>query len=146
MKRSEAGPSQRTLRVGEEIRHALVEIMRQGHFRDPELQDLNVTVTEVRVSPDLKNATAYVIPLGGSALPGVVAALNRAAPYFRGQVARSVKLRHTPNVAFEADTSFDYAAKMDSLFRKAEVSRDLDPAAGGGDEAQGEVGAAEPDR
>lgn len=119
------GPSQRQLRVGEEIRHALADVFRRGDFRDPVLHDVNVTVTEVRVSPDLKNATAYVMPLGGGN-PELIAALNRAATFLRGQIAREVRLQHTPRLGFEADTSFDYASKIDRLLHDPAVARDLD--------------------
>ena len=125
MKRVEAGSNQRQLRVGEEIRHALVEILQRGHFRDPDLQDVHVTVTEVRIGPDLKNATAFVVPLGGSEVSIVVAALNRASAYFRGQLARALRLRHVPSIGFEADTSFDYAARMNQLFKQDAVARDV---------------------
>ena len=125
MKRVEAGSNQRQLRVGEEIRHALVEILQRGHFRDPELQNLNITVTEVRIGPDLKNATAFVVTLGGADVPATVAALNRASAYFRGQLARALRLRHAPSITFEADTSFDYAARMNQLFKHDAVARDV---------------------
>lgn len=119
------GPSQRQLRVGEEIRHALSEILQRGDFRDPALQDVNVTVTEVRISPDLKNATAFVVPLGGGD-PAVIAALNHAGPFFRSQIARSVRLQFAPRISFQADTSFDYADRIDRLLHQPEVARDLD--------------------
>ncbi len=108
-------PSQRQLRVGEELRHALAEVLMRGNLRDPDLRDVSVTVTEVRVSPDLRRATAYVLPLGGDATPPVIAALGRAAPYLRGQIARLVRLKFTPALAFEADTAFDYARQIDRL-------------------------------
>lgn len=110
--------SQRQLRVGEEIRHLLSGYVMRGGFRDPDLQGVNVTVTEVRVSPDLKNATAYVMPLGGADGPRIVAGLNRAAPYLRSQLAKDITLRHTPALRFELDTSFDEAAKIDALLRQ----------------------------
>jgi ribosome-binding factor A len=125
------GPSQRQLRVGEELRHALVEILRDSHARDPDLRDANVTVSEVRVSPDLSNATVFVMPFGGQKIGSIVAALNRAAPYFRTRVAQSVKLRHAPRFTFELDTSFSYAAKIDDLLHIPEVQRDLAPEAEG---------------
>lgn len=121
-----AGPSQRQLRVGEELRHTIAQIIERAHFRDPALDGVSITVTEVRVSPDLKNATAFVTPLGGGDAKDVVAALRRAAPYFRGQIARAVKLRAVPNVSFEADNSFDYASKISGLLHQPEVARDLD--------------------
>jgi ribosome-binding factor A len=120
-----AGPSQRQLRVGEEVRHALVEILRDSHARDPDLRDANVTVTEVRISPDLANATAYVMPLGGRKVGSIVSALNRAAPYFRTQLAHAVQLRHVPRIGFEVDSSFSYAEKIEGLLHKPEVERDL---------------------
>jgi ribosome-binding factor A len=120
------GRSQRQLRVGEALRHALVRIFERAHFRDPDLIDISVTVTEVRVSPDLRNATAFVLPLAGANQETVIAALRRAVPYLRGQLAREVELRLVPALAIELDTSFDYARHIDSLLRQAEVARDLD--------------------
>jgi ribosome-binding factor A len=119
------GPSQRQLRVGEEVRHALVEILREGHARDPDLRNVNITVTEVRISPDLANATAYVMPLGGRNIGSVLAALNRASPYFRTQLAHAVQLRHVPRISFEIDSSFSYAERIEGLLHKPEVERDL---------------------
>ena len=124
------GPSQRQLRVGEELRHALVEILREGHARDPGLQGANVTVTEVRASPDLKNATAYVMTLGGQRAAETVSALNHAAPYFRGQLAHRMQLRYAPKLAFALDTSFGYAERIEDLLRTPEVSRDIEPGSG----------------
>ena len=118
-------PSQRQLRVGEELRHALSRILQRGELRDPDLQDVAVTVTEVRVSPDLKNATAYVMPLGGARRAEVVAALARSAGYLRGQIAREVPLRFTPGLAFALDTSFDHASRINELLHRPEVERDL---------------------
>jgi ribosome-binding factor A len=119
------GRSQRQLRVGEALRHALVRILERAHFRDPDLLDVSVTVSEVRVSPDLRNATAFVLPLGGTNKETVIAALRRAAPYLRSQLAQEVDLRMAPNLSIEADTSFDYATHIDSLLRRDEVVRDL---------------------
>src|SRR6185436_10429707 len=97
--------------------------------RDPLLQDVNVTVTEVRISPDLKNATAFVLPLGGSGdakkSTELVAALSRASAFLRGQVAREVRLPHAPRLSFQLDASFDYAAKIDQLLHRPDVARDL---------------------
>ena len=120
------GPSQRQLRVGEELRHALVEILRDSHARDPDLQNLNVTVTEVRVSPDLKNATAFIMPLGGEREAEIVQAMNRAAPYFRTRLAQLVKLRFAPSVSFMLDTSFGYAEEIETLLHVPAVLRDLE--------------------
>lgn len=120
-----AGPSQRQLRVGEELRHALVEILREGHARDPALRDANVTVTEVRVSPDLTNATAYVMTLGGVHADETVTALNHAAAYFRAQLAHAVQLRHAPRLSFALDTSFLHGARIADLLNDPAVKRDL---------------------
>ncbi len=117
--------SQRQLRVGEELRHALARILAQGGFRDPVLADSDITVTEVRVSPDLKNATAFVVPLGGAGLEGLVAALNRARGYFRSRLGREIQLRHTPQIEFAADRSFDASDHIESLLRRPKVQRDL---------------------
>ena len=118
-------PSQRQLRVGEELRHALADVLRRGDFRDPELQKLNVTVTEVRVSPDLRNATAFITPLGGGSVDDTVAAMRRASAFFRGQIAKAIKLRYVPTLSFEADTSFEYADHINRLLHDPVVARDL---------------------
>ena len=118
-------PSQRQLRVGEELRHALSRILQRGELRDPALQEVAVTVTEVRMSPDLKNATAYVMPLGGARRAEVIAALTRSAGYLRGQIAREVPLRFTPGLVFALDTSFDHASRINELLHRPEVERDL---------------------
>ena len=122
-----AGPSQRQLRVGEEIRHVLVEILARGHLRDPELQGVSITVSEVRASPDLKHATAYVMPLGGGNVGEVVKALKRASGHLRSEVARAIRLRVAPEISFAADRSFDEASRIESVLRRPEVQRDLAP-------------------
>ena len=118
-------PGQRRLRVGEEMRHILAELLARGEFRDPDLQNRTVTVTEVRVSPDLKNATAYVVPLGGEHATEIMAALKRAAPYARQLVGRAMQLRYTPLIGFELDATFDYASKIDQLLHRPDIQRDL---------------------
>jgi len=120
-------PSQRQLRVGEEVRHALSQVLGESLLRDPDLAEAAITVTEVRISPDLKNATAFVMPLGGSDLETKVAALRRAAPFLRGEVARRVKLRFAPRLSFEPDRSFDAAGRIDDLLRGERLQRDLEP-------------------
>jgi len=120
-------PSQRPLRVGEELRHALARILERGELRDPTLAEATVTVTEVRVSPDLKNATAFVMPLGGAHAGEIVAALQRCAPFLRRALAREVKLRHAPGLAFALDTAFDHASQISALLHRPEVERDLAP-------------------
>jgi ribosome-binding factor A len=119
-------PSQRQLRVGEELRHALAHVLQRGELRDPALADVTVTVTEVRVSPDLKNATAYVMPLGGRNGAAVIEGLNRSAGYLRGQLAREVPLRFSPTLSFALDTSFDHANRINELLHRPEVRRDLE--------------------
>jgi len=106
-------PSQRQLRVGEELRHVLSALFRRGDFRDPTLQTLNATV--------------FVTPLGGQHLGDAVAALRRASAFLRGQVAREIDLRYAPALSFEADTSFEVASRIDSLLHLPEVARDLQP-------------------
>jgi len=130
--------SQRQLRVGEQVRHALADLFSRGDFRDPELRDLGVTVTQVRISPDLRNATAFVTPLGGGDPAHALGLLRRAAPFLRGEVARTVDLRFAPTLSFEADTTFDYARRIETLLHDPRVARDLDDdEEGGGDGGDG---------
>jgi ribosome-binding factor A len=103
---------QRPLRVGEEVRHALAQILERGDLRDPDLVDAVVTITEVRMSPDIRNATVFVAPLGGVDTDKIVKALERAVPYLRRRIADIVELRYVPNLRIEADTSFDYAERI----------------------------------
>jgi len=114
---SSGGQSQRQLRVGEMLRHALSAILNRGDLRDPELAGKSVTVSEVRMSPDLRNATAFVQPLGGGDIDKVIAALGRAAPFLKRQIASEVELRYVPSLKFEADSSFDYAERIDTLLK-----------------------------
>lgn len=116
--RAGSGPSQRQLKVGEILRAALVEALARGHLRDPALQGVAITVTEVRVSPDLRHARAYIMPLGGSHAEEVIKALNRAAGYLRHEVDRRVELRMSPELHFELDESFDEAARIEALLRQ----------------------------
>src|SRR3977135_4750421 len=102
--------SQRELRVGEELRHVLAQLLRPGELRDPALREANVTVTEVRVSPDLRNATAFVMPLGGANAEEIIAGLRRSAPFLKKRLAPMIELRHMPNIAFELDDAFESAA------------------------------------
>ena len=120
-------PSQRQLRVGEELRHALARLFERGGLRDPALAGTAVTVTEVRVTPDLARATAFVMPLNGAHAPEMLAGLARSAGYLRRELAKAVPLRHAPEFAFTLDTSFDHASRIDALLRRPEVERDLDP-------------------
>lgn len=123
--RKARSPSQRQLRVGETLRHVLVEVLGRGGLRDPVLHDVSITVSEVRVSPDLKNATAFVMPLGGIDAEDVVAALGRAAPYLRSAVAAETQLRFAPRIIFELDRSFTRATEIDALLQRPEVAQDL---------------------
>jgi ribosome-binding factor A len=123
-------PSQRALRVGELIRHALAEILLRGEIHDPALEGLVVTVPEVRLTPDLRNATVFVMPLGGKGAENLVAAFERNKKYLRGEVAHRVNLRYAPELRFRLDESFDKGDRIDSLLRSPEVKRDVD--SGGG--------------
>ncbi len=120
-------PSQRQLRVGEALRHELARLLRPGELRDPALRDANVTVTEVRLSPDLRAATAFVMPLGGGNLAEIIAGLQRSIPYLRGRVARAINLRHVPNLVFALDHAFDTAARIAAVLASPAVERDLQP-------------------
>ena len=113
--RIEAVVSQRQQRVAEEIRHVLANIIQRGELKDPQLMDLSVTVSEVRVSPDLKNATAFIAPLGGGSSEALATAMNRAAPFIRMRLGKELSLKYLPKVIFEADKSFDYAQKIESI-------------------------------
>ena len=119
-------PSQRQLRVGELIRHALAEMLGRGEVRDPYLEGLVVTITEVRPSPDLRTATVFVMPLGGVGGELVLGALGRAAPFIRGRIAREVDLRFAPELRFALDETFDEATRIEKLLRSPRVARDLD--------------------
>ena len=130
-KKSSAAPGQRSLRVGEEIRHALSHILtfEMDRLDDPDLYGKSVTVTEVRVSPDLRNATAFVVPLGATVedyeAGPLIKALNRAAGYFRGMLAREVRLQFSPTIRFKLDESFDEASRIEGLLHDPAVARDL---------------------
>ena len=115
----------RQLRVGEELRHVLSQILGRGELRDPALSGRSITVTEVRSSPDLRRATVYVMPLGGEDSEDVIEALRRAAPYLRRQLGRQVHLKFTPELTFEHDEIWDQAAGIDAVLRRPEVARDL---------------------
>lgn len=117
--------SQRQLRVGEEVRHALARLLRPGELRDRALFDANVTVTEVQLSPDLRNATAFVMPLGGANAADILAGLRRSAPYLKGQLGKLVRLRRVPNLNFALDSAFDSADRIATVLRSEAVARDL---------------------
>ena len=117
--------SQRQLRVGELVRHAISEILAQGNVHDPVLEGHLVTVPEVRMSPDLKLATIYVMPLGGRDVGDVVAALERNKKFLRSEIAHRVKLKFAPDVRFRADERFDEAERIEKLLKTPAVQRDL---------------------
>ena len=118
--------TQRQRRVGEEIRHALAAAFSRGELRDPAIAGRSITVTEVRCSADLRAATAFVLPLGGEDGESVVAALERSARFLRGRVTAAVALRHSPQLAFVLDRSFDEARRIEEVLAAPEVARDLD--------------------
>jgi len=120
------GSSQRALRVGEAVRHAMAEILTQGQVHDPVLQSHVVTVPQVRMSPDLRLATIYVMPLGGRDESSVLEALERHRRYLRGELARRVNLKFAPEIRFRIDERFDEAERIEQLLRSPAVRRDLD--------------------
>lgn len=120
-----AGPTQRQLRAGELVRHSLADILREADIQDPALAGVSVTVTEVRMSPDLRHALCFVEPLGGGHADEVVGGLNRAAKFLRGRLGRLVDLKFTPDLRFIHDESFNAASQMDRLFANPQVQRDI---------------------
>ena len=119
-------PTQRQLRVGEALRKALADIFLRIETADPDLAGAAITVAEVRTSPDLKNATIYVLPLGGGNEDLVVAALERHKKFVRGELARRVSLRHTPELSFELDVTFSQSDAVNALLRTPAVARDIE--------------------
>ena len=119
------GPSQRMLRVGELVRHALAGLFARGEIEDPELVGAVITVPEVRMSPDLKLASAYVMPLGGERAAEIVAALNRHQRFIRGRVAPEIDLKFAPEIRFFVDETFEEFGKIDALLKSDRVQRDL---------------------
>jgi ribosome-binding factor A len=119
------GPTQRQLRVGEEIRHVLAGIFLRREFRDPVLAEADITVSEVRLSPDLKHATAFISRLGRTDVDALLPALKHAASWLRSQVAHALPLRYTPELSFQPDHALDYAVKINQLMQRPEVARDL---------------------
>ncbi|MCE0506053.1 MULTISPECIES: 30S ribosome-binding factor RbfA [unclassified Roseivivax] len=120
------GPSQRQLRVGELVRRALSDVLMRGDLHDPDLAGMSITVGEVRVSPDLKVATAYVVPLGGRGQDTLVKLLARNAGELRKLVAKNVKLKFAPELRFRLDETFDKLDETRRLFNQDDVRRDLD--------------------
>ncbi|QDZ01276.1 30S ribosome-binding factor RbfA [Nitratireductor mangrovi] len=129
-----SGPSQRQLRVGEQVRHALSDVLQRGEVRDELIENTVISISEVRMSPDLKIATAFVAPLGAADEDAVVKALARNAKFIRGRVSGALRqLKYMPEFRFRPDTSFDNMSRIDELLRSPEVARDLD-----GDEGESE--------
>ncbi|MBO0765889.1 MAG: 30S ribosome-binding factor RbfA [Hyphomicrobiaceae bacterium] len=123
--RKPTGPSQRQLRVGELVRHALAQMLQRGEIHDDVLSDHVVTVSEVRMSPDLRLATIYVMPLGGKDPKPVLEALDRNRKFIRGEIAHAVNLKFAPDIRFLPDETFDEAQRIDEIFRSPKVAQDL---------------------
>jgi ribosome-binding factor A len=119
-------PSQRQLRVGELVRHALAEMLTRGEVHDPVVEGHLITVPEVQMTADLRLATIYVMPLGGRDQNDVVAALERNKRFLRGEIARRVNLKFAPEIRFRIDERFDEAERIEKLLRTPAVRRDLD--------------------
>ncbi len=119
-------PSQRQLKAGELVRRALAEIIAKEDMRDPALQGVSVTISEVRASADLKHAVVYAAPLGGGDGDSVIAALNRCAKFLRGRLGREMEMKSTPALKFKLDTTFDQATEMQEILNRPEVRQDLD--------------------
>jgi ribosome-binding factor A len=122
---SSSGPTQRQLRVGELIRRTLSDVLARGEVHDPDLTSVSITVGEVRVSPDLKQATVYVLPLGGRGADGVLEALKRNRSELRRVVSKQMTLKYAPDLRFAIDDTFDRMDETRALFARAEVQRDL---------------------
>ncbi len=135
----EPGPSQRQLRVGEEVRHLLAEMLSREAYDDPVLQRTSVTVTEVKISPDFRHARVYVMPLGGKDIEEVVASLNAQASHFRGQLGRMLTIKYIPKLFFTEDTTFAEGGRIEALMRSEKVARDLRPRDNKSDSARGDA-------
>ena len=123
--RPERGSSQRQLRVGEMLRHALSEILTRGDVRDPELEGVSVTITQVKPSPDMRHATVFCEPLGGKNVGPVIAALNKHRGFIRGEMGKTITMKVTPDLRFIEDTSFAEAEKIETILKSDRVARDL---------------------
>lgn len=123
--RSNLGPSQRQLRVGEMLRHALSDILRRGDIRDPDLAGVSVTITQVKPSGDMRHATVFCEPLGGKDADKIIAALNRHKAYLRGQMGHAIDLKFTPDLRFVEDKSFAEAEKIEHILKSDRVQKDL---------------------
>jgi len=119
------GPSQRQLRVGEALRHALAEVLSRNEIRDPDLDGVSVTITQIKPSPDMRYATVYCEPLGGQNAKQIVAALNRHKGFLRGEMGHRITMKFTPELRFVEDESFAEAQKIEDILRSERVARDL---------------------
>lgn len=128
--RKARGPSQRQLRAGELIRHTLVDILTREDLRDPLLVNTSITISEVRTTPDLKQADVYCMPLGGKQAgldeKAIISALNTVAPYLRSLLAKQIDMKYTPQLNFRKDESFDEASRIEALLARPDVARDLE--------------------
>ena len=125
MKATATGNSVRLLRIGEQVRHVLADLLARREVRDPVLEATIVSVSEVRVTPDLRHATVFVHPLGGGNADAVLAALKANARFLRGEVARKLATKYTPDLGFRLDESFAASAKIDAILRQPHIARDL---------------------
>jgi ribosome-binding factor A len=121
-KRSGKTASKRQLRVGEQLRHIISQVISEGNIHDPDLVGISVTVTEVQPSPDMRNATVYVIPLGGLNEKVVISALNRSSGFIQSEMGKQLSMKFTPRLAFKKDDSFEYGDHIDALLRQTAVS------------------------
>jgi ribosome-binding factor A len=123
--RRDLGPSNRQLRVGEMLRHALADVLYRNEIRDPDLDGVSVTITQVKPSPDMRYATVYCAPLGGGDAKPIIAALNRHKGFLRGQMGHMISIKFTPDLRFVEDQSFAEAEKIETLLKSPQVQRDL---------------------
>jgi ribosome-binding factor A len=119
------GPSQRQLRVGEMLRHALAEVLRENEIRDADLEGVSVTITQVKPSPDMRYATVFCEPLGGQNAKAIIAALNRHKGFLRGEMGHRISTKFTPDLRFVEDESFAEAEKIETILKSPLVQRDL---------------------
>jgi ribosome-binding factor A len=122
---NQGGPTQRQLRVGEMLRHALADVLRENDIRDPDLDGVSVTITQIKPSPDMRYATVYCEPLGGGNAKEIVAALNRHKGFLRGEMGHRIAMKFTPDLRFVEDESFAEAQKIETILKSPEVQRDL---------------------
>ena len=133
--RHNQGPTQRQLRVGEMLRHALATVLFRGDIRDPDLAGVSVTITQVVPSPDMRHATVFCEPLGGKDADKIIKALNRNKAYLRGQMGQMIDLKFTPDLRFVEDTSFAEAERIETILKSPRVQQDLTKESGAEDDA-----------